>query len=630
MEVFKLKEIVVIAPTKEIFDNASDIVMNESYENIDVVKGNLNDGFQKAKALIKMGAKIIISRGGTYTLIKDNCMIPVVEIKVDAYDILESYKKVEDVSQPLGIVGFDNVIYGFNMIQQFLNSNITMIRVEDEGEVYSIIDKYRKEGISTFIGDSIVEKVAQSLKCKAILIESHQDAILSAVQEAIRILNATKTERYKRQQIETMIDFVHDGIINVDKEGIIRYFNKSAENLFGISKERALFNDIKSVISNTALCEVMETKEPQFGRIQRVNDTKVIANRVPIIIDNEVEGAVATFQDVTEISAFEHQIRRSLSKNGFAAKYKFEDIIFKSEKLKKCIETAKEYALYDTPILILGESGSGKELICQSIHNYSQRAKEPFVAVNCAALPPSLIESEFFGYEEGAFTGARRKGKEGVFELAHNGTLFLDEISELPIELQGRLLRVLQEKQVMRLGGDKVIPIDVKIICASNKNLKNMMQEGKFRKDLYFRICVLRLYIPSLNERKEDIIELANYFIKKYSVKYNKDFIKISSEIESRLINRKYEGNIRELEGIMEQSVIMSSFAGLMEEETELYSDKPNQMIKEGLFGDMYDLKTMSDQYILQVFKNTNNNINETCKILKISRSTLWRKVNGK
>lgn len=315
--------------------------------------------------------------------------------------------------------------------------------------------------------------------------------------------------------------------------------------------------------------------------------------------------------------------------NGFATRYKFEDIIYKSDKMKACIDEAKQYSLYDAPVIIYGESGVGKELFAQSIHSSSRRSNEPFVAVNCAAIPPSLIESEFFGYEEGAFTGARRKGKMGVFELAHGGTIFLDEISEIPLELQGRLLRVLQEKQIIRIGGDKVIPIDVKIISASNKDLEKMVENYTFRADLYFRINILTLYIPSLRERKEDIVNLAEFFINKYSDKYNKTYMSINSEIEQLLLQMNYKGNVRELEGIIERCVITNSFDSLkklVNRNKENVIKNNNNSIKD-LIDENLDLRELERRYIEKIYKENKCNTNKTCEILKITRATLWRKL---
>ncbi len=228
------------------------------------------------------------------------------------------------------------------------------------------------------------------------------------------------------------------------------------------------------------------------GELQQIGSTSIVTNRVPIVVDGEVMGVVATFQDVEKFQRMEASVRKKLRAKGHVAKFRFEDIIGTSQAIMNAIGTAKLYARVNSTLLLLGESGTGKELFAQSIHNSSERRDNPFVAVNCAALPGSLLESELFGYVEGAFTGARKGGSPGLFEMAHTGTIFLDEISEMQPNLQALLLRVLQEKEVTRIGGDSVIPVDVRIIAATNRDLYAMVEKGLFREDLYYRLACWR------------------------------------------------------------------------------------------------------------------------------------------
>lgn len=629
-----MKDIVVLAPIMDVYNKAVQLIEERGYHNVEVILGTMSEGLKIARKLEKEGVKIIVTRGGTYRLVREALNIPVVEIKVSAFDIVESFDKLEDPNEVIGLVGYTNVVYGFDVLKKFIPNKVVKIELNEEEDIFAIIEEYKNKGIKTFIGDSNMTRIVEGLNCRGILINSQSESILAAIQEARRINRATKEELTRAQQITTMADFVHDGIIAIDANENITIYNKTAERIFGVAYNKAINKKIEEVVPNTMLPYVLKTGEVQIGEIQNVRDIKISTNRAPINVNGEITGAVATFQEITELQNIEQKIRRSLDERGFIAKYKFSDIIHVSDEMKKCIEIAKEYSKYDTPIHICGESGVGKELLCQSIHNNSSRCGGPFVAVNCAAIPPTLIESEFFGYEEGSFTGAKRKGKPGVFELAHNGTLFLDEISEIPKELQGRLLRVLQEKQVMRLGGDKVIPIDVKIITASNKYLKKMVEEGGFRKDLYFRINVLSLRIPPLEKRKEDIIVLADHFIRKYSRAYNKKNLEINDEVRELLFKRTYEGNIRELENLMERCVIQSSFHCLREGMEQSLSKRVSLPQLEGT--DFLEaaatmdmgLKELEDFYIKMIYSKSGENVNKTCEILKINRTTLWRKLN--
>ncbi|MEW4411738.1 sigma 54-interacting transcriptional regulator [Clostridium sp. AN503] len=299
--------------------------------------------------------------------------------------------------------------------------------------------------------------------------------------------------------------------------------------------------------------------------------------------------------------------------------------------MSRCIEIAQKYSQYDSSILIEGESGVGKELFAQSIHNASARKNKPFVAVNCAALSKSLIESELFGYAEGAFTGARKGGKEGMFELAHRGTIFLDEISELPLDVQGQLLRVLQEREVIRIGDSKVTPLDIRIICATNKNLNQMVKEGAFRQDLLYRINTLRLTIPKLNERREDVKILAEMFVKHFAEKYGKDVFRISPAALHYLAQYDFRGNVRELRGMIERAVILTETRTITEDELNLDLSRLEAAPQTPSFDpqDSYtlSLKEVETQYIQKIWNQEENSVAKTCDILKINRTTLWRKL---
>lgn len=614
-----MKEILVLAPVKEIYEKSIKIIKDRGYKNIDVVQGGMVQGLEIAREAVKKGVRIIVTRGGTYKLIKENVDIPVVEIKVSAFELIESIEKVESIDGIIGVVGYNNVVSGFDLLKKVIKYDIKKFELKNEEDIYSLVEKNKKIGIKTYIGDSNLSRIIEKLDCKGIIISSSNESILTAIQEARRIRDAIKIEKQRLKQIELITQFVNDGVIAIDEREIITFFNKSAEKIFNFKAEDIVGKRITDVIKDSTLHKQLKNPQVIVGSTQSIGKGIIATSQAPIVVDGEVRGAVSTFQDITEVQRLEYKIRRKLSESGFEAKYNFEDIIYSSDSIKECIEIAKEYSKYDSPVLITGESGVGKELFCQSIHNYGERRNGPFIAVNCAAISPTLIESEFFGYEEGAFTGARKKGKTGVFELAHNGTIFLDEISEIPKELQGRLLRVLQEKQVMRIGGDKVIPVDVKVICASNRDLREMMRHNLFRKDLYFRIGILTLDIPSLNERRIDIIKLAEHFINKYSLKHNKNPIQMDERVKTVLLNYNYEGNARELEGIIEKCVVIGSFNWLIKD------NNVNEHTDE--FDKGLDLRTLEQKYINKIYIQSGKSAKRACEILKIDRSTLWRKL---
>lgn len=366
-----------------------------------------------------------------------------------------------------------------------------------------------------------------------------------------RLNNHIEYQGRTNKKLDNVINHVHDGIIYINQDQEIEIVNQKAEEIFEMKAKDIIGRKVQDTIPNTKLNDVLDDRIVHKNALQDIGDKKIVSTRVPVEMDGKMIGALATFKDVTDVKKLEEDLRLKMKQKGYIAKYNFENIVGNSNEIKKVIKKAKKLAKSESTILIQGESGTGKELFSQSIHNYSNRENAPFVAINCAAFPDNLLESELFGYEGGAFTGAKKGGKPGVFEQAHTGTIFLDEIGDIPAKIQARLLRVLQEKEIMRIGGTKVIPIDIRVIAATNKDLYQLVQEDKFREDLYYRLNVLSLYIPPLRNRREDILMLIDHFLDKFKA----DNIELSKSVISKLYNYDWSGNVRELENCIEYLV---------------------------------------------------------------------------
>jgi len=361
--------------------------------------------------------------------------------------------------------------------------------------------------------------------------------------------------------------------------------------------------------------------------------------KIPIIVDDEIENAVAVLRDIDEIQKADEKIRQDIAVSGHFAKYTFNDVIGCSESIREIVRIGKEYAKVNSTVLMEGETGTGKEIIAQSIHNYSNRSNKPFVAVNCAALSESLLESELFGYSSGAFTGADRKGKRGLFEQAHTGTIFLDEISEINPLLQGRLLRVLQEKQVMRIGDNKLIPVDVRVISATNKDLHNLVVAKKFRDDLYYRLNVLRIELIPLRYRREDIPCLIDYFLRAYCAKLGKENIVFTSEAAEHLSKYDWPGNTREVRNFCERLAVMAKKTIITLEDVTNHiinigvnynnADELVDIVgkNKNLSKDNLNLNNMTKQSIELALIHSNGSITNAAKELGVSRTTIWRKM---
>ncbi|WP_130863982.1 sigma 54-interacting transcriptional regulator [Bacilliculturomica massiliensis] len=654
-----MKDIVLIAPYKAMVLLANEIIGKEKYENVQVVRGDLQEGVQLAVQAVEEGARVLISRGGTFTEISSAVKAPAVEIKISAYDILDNMKNIIGRDEPVAIIGYNNVIFGYKMIEA-VRKNVTQVNLEQGEDPRVRIQECVDKGIRTFVGDAVVERICERSGYPCYLLESGEEVIRNAIEEAQRILMASNLEQERAKRNMAVIDYVHDGVVSTDESNRILVCNSVAEKILGVKKEEIIDRRADEIEVLKPLFPKLREKQTQIDELRQLNNRQTTVSLVPVSVNNEDRGTVAVFQEVASLQSMEKKVRAKLMEKGFVAKYTFDSIIYRSEQVGRCIAMAKKFSRYDSDILIQGQSGVGKELFAQSIHNESRRRTGPFVAINCAALPETIIESELFGYVEGAFTGSRPGGKAGVFELAHGGTIFLDEISELPTTLQGRLLRVIQEREIMRLGDDKIIPLDVRIVCATNRELTEMVREGTFRRDLLYRINPLSFYVPPLNERREDIEVLAFHFLRIFCRRYSKQIEGFSEKAMTYLSSYDYEGNARELKGMIERAVILCDdrtirLAEISRKGEGAESDAQGRGRKDGdpagagpagggdlergeTGGDggengavcrsgLSSLEEVESRYILKVYEATGGSTGETCAILKINRSTLWRKL---
>lgn len=504
---------------------------------------------------------VVIARGAVSEALKDHLAnIPVVDLTVSGYDVmralLECRKKF--CCDKIAIVGAASMIYGAQSMQELLDVELKTVVVNDEEEAEEWMGRLKKEGIRVIIGGVMSTKVAKLLGMNAVFVDSGPESVRQAIVEAKRVGNVRLREQERSEQFRTILNYVNEGVIVVDGLGNIQVANTAALRLVNFSENSTQIG-IQEMCPELDLGSVLTKGNAKLGEVKTVNGQQVAINSVPIIIKNGITGAVATFQPVSVIQKMEEQIRQKIHQRGLVAKVHFNDILGQSLVLKECIAMAREFSKVDSNVLIVGPTGTGKEMFAQSIHNSSRRCGGPFVAVNCAALPEELLESELFGYVEGAFTGALRTGKAGFFEQAHRGTLFMDEIADISPKLQARLLRVLQEREIRRLGDSKVIPIDVRVIAATNRDIHEMMMQGSFRADLYYRLDVLRVSVPSLAERLEDIVPLMKNFLRFYCAKVNKPCRDLSPEVKDLFLAYPWPGNIRELRNVAERLAVVTN-----------------------------------------------------------------------
>ncbi|MBV7274322.1 sigma 54-interacting transcriptional regulator [Clostridiaceae bacterium UIB06] len=602
--------------------------------------GIMKDGHKYAKKM-EENFDVIISQGGTAQAIRETVNIPVVSIVISIADFLDALLKAKEYGNKIALMSYKTEeLDDLEKFKEVLDIDFKIFPYANSSELKNQIKNIKKEEKITLVnmGSCICNLAAQN-QINSVLIKSSKKSIKQAIISANNIIELGRREKERAERLKAIVDHSVEGIIAIDENGIITTLNPVAKKILDISSDDIIGTSISNFKSKFGF-NIYEDNSIQMGKVININDIPVIINKILINVDNNQVGSIITIAEISKLQKLEQKVRNNLYNKGLIAKYSFSNIIGSSIAIKKTVEQAMQFGKTSTTVLIQGETGSGKELFAQSIHNISPRRKGPFVAINCAALPENLLESELFGYEEGAFTGAKKGGKLGLFELAHKGTIFLDEIGEIPLSLQSRLLRVLQEKEVMRIGGDCVLNVDVRIIAATNLDLYRMVAEKKFREDLYFRINVLNLKIPPLRERREDIPFLVKNFIELMNNKHETSIDNITQEGMNSLKKYDWPGNIRELENFIEKMVILSNISVVNKDFIEQLLEEhiPNRNsglltsdnIEDILIIKKGSLKDMEIQIINAMNKEIKDNKALLAEKLGISRSTLWKKLKEK
>ncbi len=622
------KKIGILALNKEL---KNDII--ELFEN-DVKEGNIiievlepNKWIDQGLRLEKKGVKAIITRSGVFRDLKAVLKVPVIRLKVNTLDILNAIRKASKYSKDILFLLWNGIYFNYDEWKSFLNVDINIERFDETDGIELILKKYfnRKENI-VVIGGGMGVSVAKQYDFDTVFLNATKESIYETVTYAKETVENLYKEKYKNEVLRTILDGVHDAVIAVDYNGKIELYNERAKELLKKDTSEVIERNLVDVFPQLEfIVQVLEDKVEMFNEIKFLRDLIIAVNVSIMNVDGQIEGVLCSFQDITKLEKLEKKIRYELNKKGLYAKYKFEDIIHVDPIMKETINKAKIIGKNDSTVIIYGESGTGKEMIAQSIHNISMRNDSPFVAVNCAAISETLLESELFGYEEGAFTGARKGGKLGLFELAHGGTIFLDEINSISLNLQAKLLRVLEEKEIMRIGSDYVIPLDVRIISAANEKLKREIENGSFRSDLFYRLNILELSIPALRKRKGDIIPLFEYLLTELSDEYKK--ISIDERTKQKLLNYHWPGNVRELRNIVQQYIL---FNRVDLDETQIVNS--DDYIEEGVISKYIDLKQINNHFekkIISMLLQQGLSKTDIAKTLGISRASLWNKMNS-
>ena len=618
----------------------------------------LDKGFEDAVAEVRARQAaepidVLVSAGSNGAFLRQHLDLPVVLVKVGGYDVMRALGRARAISPRIAMVAYGEPSPEVQQFNERFGLGVEQRSYRTEEEARDCVRELRAIGIEVVVAPGLVADLAEEAGMTAVFLYS-QDAVREALDDAVEIARVARIELAKRERLNTILAQLKDGVVAVDLHERIETLNPAMEQLLGASAAALLGRRLSDVAPELSLRATLAEARAELEQVQRLGTRTLVASRMPIVEQGQQTGAVLTCQDPAAIHRVDRSLRASRRPRGGAtARYELEQIIGASAAIQRTKALAAACAASDATVLITGESGTGKELLAQGIHSASRRRQQPFVAVNCAAFPESLLESELFGYEEGAFTGSRRGGKAGLFEAAHTGTIFLDEVGEMPVPLQTRLLRVLQEREILRIGSTEPMPVDVRVIAATHRDLQAQVEAGAFRRDLYYRLNILRLALPPLRERRDDVPLLATHLLDKVARRLQADVSHAAPAMQTLLAHAPHyhwPGNVRELENIIERVVVYST-SGRLAAGAPLQGE-PLLHVMGDIAPELFAAatpppatatpevaapaslsaarKTAERQRVLEVLDACNGNRTLACRQLGISRATLWRKLNAR
>ncbi len=582
---------------------------------------------------------IIICSGATADYLRRHIATSTLSIRMGEYDLIRALDLARAQSTKVGILSFQRG-------HPELDAMASLFTVDLHQATYSSLEEARQrirqlvdDGYRVIVGSSTAVELAEAAGAKGVL-ALNADAIRRTLDETLAISRSRTRALIQQQRLNAVLRNLSDGVIAVDAAGIVQSLNPRMAQLLDISSDWARDRSIAELMPELDISATLSGGEGEENLIVRVGGRILAANISPIIENGKPDGAVISCQETNVIQRADRRIRSQARPRQFTARYRFEQILGKTPAFRAVLDLARRYAETDSTVLITGESGTGKELLAQSLHNASPRQAGPFVAINCAAFPETLLESELFGYEEGAFTGSRKGGKAGLIEAAHTGTVFLDEIGDMPVTLQTRLLRVLQEREVLRLGASEPTPVDIRVVAATHCDLRRRIADGRFREDLYYRLNILRLAIPPLRERAPDIPLLANAILQRLPPPTAAAGQKLLERLMPNLQTHQWPGNIRELENLVERAALSAQSLSdegsdhqlrpLFPELFEEISQQPPDTDDSSTAGDLRHVGKASEvAHIQKVLAACAGDMNEAAHRLGISRTTLWRRLRG-
>ncbi len=529
-----------------------------------ISEANFQDALKQARQWEEQGVDVFISRRGTGDLLRQNVSRPVLTLPLSELEIIHCLRLGCAKGSTVFIPAFGEAYEGLEFLEELIGIRVLQRVYTSLSELKSLIRRCVEWQVDYVAGGGSTQKWAQRYGLAYIPLAPSKEQFMSSLESAVNVAHTAREKESMIKEMQGMMDFMMDGFVSVDRQGRVLACNSVALRLLGERKRAhiigsSIFTHVDKSIFQDLLKNSHKNIDENWEKIVDVRGVSLVLHATLIHDRGNVQKVLISLRKVHDVLRQSGSIRSAISR-GFETHYRLSDMICKEQCMQDLLQLCRIYAKIDSSVLICGETGTGKEILSQGIHNSSKRRKQPFVSINCAELPEHLLESELFGYDEGAFTGSRKGGKAGFFELAHGGTLLLDEIDSASTLVQSKLLRVLQEKEIMRIGGKRKIPIDVRVIATSGRDLWGEVSRGSFRKDLFFRLNVMSVYIPPLRQRIQDVEALFPHFVQYFSQREGMAKPKWRSEQMQFLQSYSWPGNIRQLRHFAERFVLYSSF----------------------------------------------------------------------
>ncbi|MGF6650146.1 propionate catabolism operon transcriptional regulator [Paraburkholderia youngii] len=588
---------------------------------------------------------VVLAGGSNGAYLKTRVSVPVVRISPTGYDVMHALARARREGARVALVTHGDTPDEVRRFTAAYALDVTFASYQSAQDAESVVLDLSDRGIDVVVGPGMVTDLAANAGMDAVFLYSRA-SVRAGFDTALEVAQATRRETVRRQRLDTLLQHLRDGVVALDAQGRVELMNQRLASVLGIDAAKAVGRALLELAPDLA----GSLPDAEGDSFCTVRGASYVVHRGPLASSGAAPGTVLTFQESRAVERLDRTLRARQRVQQFTARYRLDDIVGASESIERVRALVARYARSDATVLILGESGTGKEMVAQSMHQLSARRDFAFVAINCGAFPEALLESELFGYEEGAFTGARRGGKAGLIEVAHRGTLFLDEIGEMPLPLQSRLLRVLQEREVVRLGSTEPMRVDIRVVAATHRALTDAVAAGSFRADLYYRLNILSIALPPLRERPNDLLPLAAELLRQAAAREPRLAARVpDAQSAARMLEglgaalRRYAwpGNVRELQNVIERIVVelADSDAGTDASAALVTRDmlrviapevvEPIARTKPAALTLRERSRHVEADEIRAVLASHEGDRDAACAALGISKTTLWRKLNA-